>query len=64
MTIETALSDCHKMTVTVMKEYFKKLEPITIIYRDYKGFDGVKFREDLEESLTELEEITIEFFVE
>ena len=34
------------------------------MYRDYKGFDGVKFREDLEESLTGLEEITIEIFVE
>ena len=64
MTIETGLSDCHKMTVTVMKKYFKKLEPITIMYRDYKGFDGVKFREDLEESLAESEEITIEIFVE
>ena len=35
-TIETGLSDCHKMTVTVMKKYYKKLAPVTINYHDYK----------------------------
>ena len=37
-TIETGLSGCHKMTVTVMKKHYKKLEPIKIEYRDYKFF--------------------------
>ena len=34
MTVETGLSDFHKMTVTVMKKYFKKKEPIKIVYHD------------------------------
>jgi hypothetical protein len=44
MTIETGLSDFHKMTVTVMKRFFKKKEPIKIVYHDRKNFDAVKFR--------------------
>ena len=45
--VETGLSDFHKMTVTVMKKYFKKKEPIIIKYHDRKNFDAVKFREDI-----------------
>ena len=41
MVIETGLSDCHKMTVTVMKKYFKKRDPITIICRVWKSSEGV-----------------------
>ena len=51
MTIETGLSDFHKMTVTVMKRYFKKNEPVTIEYRDLKNFDPIAFREDLRNQL-------------
>ena len=51
MAIETGLSDFHKMTVTVMKRYFKKNEPITIEYRDLKFFDPIAFREDLRSQL-------------
>ena len=40
MTVETGLSDFHKMTVTVLKRYFKKKDPINITYRDLKYFDG------------------------
>ena len=58
MTIETGLSDFHKMTVTVMKRYFKKNEPITIEYRDMKNFDPLKFREDLRKQLESKETIT------
>ena len=43
MTIETGLSDFHKMTVTVMKKFFKKKEPIKIIYHDRKNFNAVNF---------------------
>ena len=59
LTIETGLSDFHKMTVTVMKRYFKKKEPIVIEYRDLKNFDGVKFRDDLRAELDKLDKITI-----
>ena len=33
MTIETGLSDHHKMTITVLKAYLKKKKPIQINYR-------------------------------
>ena len=55
MTVETGLSDVHKMTVTVMKKYYKKIEPITVNYRDYKTFDGDKFRNDLKNILRNTE---------
>ena len=42
MTVETGLSDFHKMTVTVMKKHFKKKDPIIITYRDLKSFDVLK----------------------
>ena len=35
-TIETGLSDFHKMAATVMKMKFKKLKPRLEHYRDYK----------------------------
>ena len=34
MTLETGLSDHHKMTITVLKSHFKKNVPITINYRN------------------------------
>ena len=47
ITVETGLSDFHKMTITVYKGRCKKLDPQIINYRNYKKFDGIKFREDL-----------------
>ena len=38
-TVETGLSDCHKMIITSLKAFFKKLPPKKIIYRNYKKFD-------------------------
>ena len=51
ITVETGLSDFHKMTVTVMKRFFKKKDPIVIEYRDMKNFDGMKFRDDLRKEI-------------
>ena len=48
LTIETGISDCHKMTVTLMKTYFKKKQPRIISYRDYKKFSNDKFILELE----------------
>ena len=62
MTIETGLSDFHKMTVTVMKKYYKKLEPITVNYRDYKSFDGDRFRNDLKDGLANSESLKLDDF--
>ena len=36
MAIETGLSDHHKMVLTVLKTYIKKIEPTIIKYREYK----------------------------
>ena len=44
MTIETGLSDCHKMTVTVLKLYIKKKPPRRINYRCYKNYSEDDFR--------------------
>ena len=51
MAIETGLSDHHKMVVTVLKNYCKKKEPLTIKYRSYKHFDMPKYRNILTENL-------------
>ena len=49
--LETGLSDHHKMTVTILKTYFKKSEPVVISYRAYKHFNENAFRKDLLEQL-------------
>ena len=55
--IETGLSDFHRMTVTVMKATFEKLQPRVVNYRDYKYFENCRFRADL---LSELSKENIE----
>ena len=47
-TIETGLSDFHKMTVTALKMFFQKMVPTIIRYRNYKHFDNTLFRIDLQ----------------
>ena len=46
-TVETGLSEFHKMVVSVFKRSLKKQKPEIITYRDYKRFDNEKFRESL-----------------
>ena len=46
-TLETGLSDFHKMTITMMKLYFPKQRPKVIEYRNYKKFSNVDFQRDL-----------------
>ena len=41
--LETDLSDCHKMTVTVLKIHFPKQKPKIINYRDYRTFSNEEF---------------------
>ena len=57
--IETGLSDHHKMTITVMKSLFIKNKPITINYRDYRKFNENKFRADLNEILSGMNEMDV-----
>ena len=46
-TIETGLSDFHKMVAFVFKTSFKKQKAKIATYRDCKHFDNEKFRESL-----------------
>jgi len=62
ITLTTGLSDHHKMTVTVMKKYFKKLEPMITVYRDYKSMDDTKFRDEIRNRLEDLESLTVDKF--
>ena len=50
--IETGLSDCHKMTLTVLKSDFKKQPPKIISYRDFKAFSNEHFRTELNTNLS------------
>ena len=55
-TVETGLSDFHKMAVTVMKTTFPKAQPRIIYYRDYKNFELSKFRAELRQELKKNED--------
>ena len=55
--LQKGLSDFHLMTVTVMRNIFKKLKPRTINYRSYKHFSNEAYRESL------LHELSKEVFV-
>ena len=50
-TLETGLSDHHKMVITVMKSKFKKKDPKIINFRSYKNFGENLFREELKNAL-------------
>ena len=45
--LETGLSDFHKLIVTVLKTFFKKQSSKVISYRNYKNFSNDLFRTDL-----------------
>ena len=62
--VDTGLSDFHKLTVTVLKTYFKKQEPKIIRYRDFKKFSNQAFRDEVfrELSFNNIEENDFERF--
>ena len=45
-TIDTGISDFHRMIFTPLKHAFQKLPPKTIFFRDYKNFDQENFDKD------------------
>ena len=53
-TIETSISDLHKLVVTVLKTFYKKQRPKIIHYRNYKNFENSNFRQDLKKKLSKL----------
>ena len=50
-TIETGISDNHKMIINLLKSYFKKSNPTIIKYRSYVNYDEGYFKTDLTHSL-------------
>ena len=50
-TIESGLSDFHKMIVTVLKTTFQKRSPTLIKYRNYSKFNDEHFRSELANDL-------------
>ena len=60
-TIETGLSDHHKMTVTVLRMFFKKHPPICLKYRDYKNYDSLLFHNQLCHKLREIQQRDINY---
>ena len=64
MTIETGLSDHHKMTISVLKIFCKKKEPVLINYRSYNNFSEPDFRNDLLNSLQDCNPMMYDEFKE
>ena len=50
-TINTGLSDCHKMVVAVLRKTFQRAQPKVFSYRDYKNFDNELFKSSLQNAL-------------
>ena len=53
-TVETGLSDFHKMTLTVMKVFYKKQKPNIVTYRNYKHFSNEAFMFDVKNSIIQM----------
>ena len=47
--ISRGLSDFHKMVITVLKQTFQRSSPKELVYRDYKNFDRLTFKREVEE---------------
>ena len=54
MTVETGLSDFHKMTLTVMKVFYKKQKPNIVTYRNYKHFSNEAFMLDVKNGIIQM----------
>ena len=54
MTLETGLSYFHKMTLTVMKVFYKKQKPTIITYRSYKNFSNEVFMADFQNRISQV----------
>ena len=61
LTIETGLSDFHKLIVTVLEVKHEKVPPNITQYRDYKNFDSARFFERLQVRLTHLDMNSLDF---
>ena len=58
ITVESGLSDHHKMNVMVMRSHFPKQTPILLRYRCFRNFENSAFRYDLKIKLNKLNQDT------
>ena len=58
---ETGLSDFHKLTSTVLKQYFPKPKPKIVNYRDYRNFRNDEFRAELDNEILKHDINNIEY---
>ena len=58
---ETGLSDFHKLTFTVFKQYYPKQKPKVVFYRKYKNFRNDLFRSELENELSKYDINNMEY---
>ena len=49
--IETGLSDCHKLILSLFKAFFKRIPAKTIEYRNYSKFSPEAFLHELDQKL-------------
>ena len=54
VTVETGLSDFHKMTLTVMKVFYKKQKTNIVMHRNYKHFSNEAFMLDVKNSIIQM----------
>ena len=52
VTLQTGLSDIHKMTLTVMKVFYKKQKPTIMTYRSYTNFSDEVFMADVQNRIS------------
>ena len=50
-TLDTGLSDYHKMVITVLKASFQKTKPKEFYYRDYRNLNREDFKIELQNKL-------------
>ena len=58
---KTGLSYFHKLTTTVLKQYFPKPKPKTVNYRDYRNFRNDEFRAELDNEILKHDINNIEY---
>ena len=58
---ETELSGFHKLTTTVLKQYFSKPKPKIVNHRDYSNFRNDEFRAELENEILKHDINNIEY---
>ena len=54
---ESGLSDCHKLTATILRKSITRRNPRTILYRGYKVFDQKKFDNQLRSQLASIKTV-------